>query len=208
MTPQDNVRVNPPPPQRSRFPHTLRFSRASGLPVRRSLCIGLDTSRAGSGASVRRMADAVPFRARTEFPLLFGSTARGESLRVVFEHDKQEVAKHVLDEARKVAEKQAMASMKQLAEMRFDLDGIRVDDGLPTHIKVLDACGVDHPNIDSEGFICPEALRSRCPPMSMLDTTLLSLSDLVVRPCFNVRPLNNAAAARWYDDRHGPTGST
>ena len=49
------------------------------------------------------MADAVPFRARTEFPLLFGSTARAESLRVVFEHDNKEVAKHVLDEARKVA---------------------------------------------------------------------------------------------------------
>ena len=45
------------------------------------------------------MADAVPFRARTEFPLLFGSTARAESLRVVFEHDNKEVAKHVLDEA-------------------------------------------------------------------------------------------------------------
>ena len=48
-------------------------------------------------------ADAVPYRAHAEFPLLFGASASAESLRVVFGHEDKEVAVHVIHEARKVA---------------------------------------------------------------------------------------------------------
>ena len=49
------------------------------------------------------MAESVPYRLRSEFPLLFGTTATTESLRVAFEHEDNEVAAHVMDEVQKLA---------------------------------------------------------------------------------------------------------
>lgn len=54
-------------------------------------------------ASLLRMAESVPYRLRSEFPLLFGTTATTESLRVAFEHEDNEVAAHVMDEVQKLA---------------------------------------------------------------------------------------------------------
>ena len=51
------------------------------------------------------MAESVPFRVRREFLLLFGTTSSAESVSVAFGHENNQVAQHVMNEVRKVAQR-------------------------------------------------------------------------------------------------------
>jgi ubiquitin-protein ligase len=69
---------------------------------------------------------------------------------------------------------------------------------LPSVQIIAPACF--HPNVGTDGTLCPLALQQRCKPIESVGGVLLCIAELLGRPAFSVRPRNEEAAASWYED--------
>ena len=78
--------------------------------------------------------------------------------------------------------------------LRFDVDSA---DSIPR--VSLSEPALAHPNVDSSGVLCDAALRRRCSPIASVREVLQEVAVLLERPCFSVVPLNQLAAAGWFN---------
>lgn len=82
--------------------------------------------------------------------------------------------------------------------LQFSGPGAEGAESLPAVCVLAPACY--HPNVDTQcGTLCARAVRQRCTPLESVGRLLHVVLELLQVPCFAVAPLNQAAAADWYD---------